>query len=800
MSVKGYFILQVCIPFILYSFGELVFFGVILNISTSIKSFGWIFGTITVLNFHKRHPVFGHQTIAYIIMAFLNMFAVRWIACILNQRSVFNIFINIVVYVLWTEFWNCFDNSLRNVIVDFRRKRIKIYQMFFQTFVWLSIFSCLGYCIRDIPNPLKHSTFRSLLCRYVNVQFVEIPRPDVIVESNKTKTYDERLNIQNNNNGIQSSFERGEKSPVCKRLFKRYIGEDVKIECKLFKKFDKVINYKSKWTHNGKELANSHKMKIFSYHGFYIIETLSIFLIDKDDFGKYQLWVSGIPSDIKRREYNKINKMVALMLLSQIADDSSYIKVPVGNGLLLFTHISYNFETEVLDLEYKIDSTLIGATSLDKNSERLFSGCSIFSFLFLHTAISLLKRNYDINKPLLVKGSNKVISVSAVLCTTELSLGKHLIYVTREFYNESTKTKQIVTTQLRPTFIVIPDESYNIFNKSYAKYNGRRFEHVDKSDILDEAKMLLFRQLLEIIMLIVIVFTLLIFCRCSIRQFNKHVISKISMYIFYLAGFEVESSSEYYLGNIVNENTYRYCYEYDVLILSTQDDNKFITENSIITCLEDRDYTVCFPERDFDAGNSIFQLFSKAIRNSNTIIVVCSKGFLEDDFMNTIVFGYFIMAEFDDKIDNKNILLIKKDKCNISTVLKRKYDFLDTAEIFSRNSCIREQVCAWVETRVYRHKYSTKHWILSIFIIFILCIIMMNSIACLFLKNIANLSKSPLLSAFISYESYSDCFGICFSTSTIIWHLRQIRSIHDERQRNRLKMLSLKQSHCKKND
>lgn len=104
--------------------------------------------------------------------------------------------------------------------------------------------------------------------------------------------------------------------------------------------------------------------------------------------------------------------------------------------------------------------------------------------------------------------------------------------------------------------------------------------------------------------------------------------------------------------------------------------------------------------------------------------------------MNTIVFDDFIMSEsVNDKIDNKNILLIKKDECNISTVLKRKYDFLDTAEIFSRNSCIREQLCAWVKTRVYRHKYSTKHWILSIFIIFILCIIMMNSIACLFLKK-----------------------------------------------------------------
>ncbi|CAC5386284.1 unnamed protein product [Mytilus coruscus] len=261
------------------------------------------------------------------------MFAFRWLACIYNQRSLLNIFANIVVCVLWTEFWHCFDNSLRNFIVDLRRKWIKKYEIILQSFIWLNIISFLGYCIRDVSNSFKYSIIRSLLFHYVNVHDVEITRPNFFVDFNKTKSDDERFNIRYDTDGIQSLFQNNEKLPICKRLFKRYIKEDVKIECKLPKEFDKVINYKTKWTHNGKELANSHKRKIFSNHGTYIIETLSIFLIDIDDFGKYQLWVSGIPSENNRREYSKINYMVALMLLSKITDNTRYINIPVGNGL-----------------------------------------------------------------------------------------------------------------------------------------------------------------------------------------------------------------------------------------------------------------------------------------------------------------------------------------------------------------------------------------------------------------------------------------------------------------------------------
>lgn len=77
MYVNGYIILQVFVPFILYSFEELVVFGVHLNITTSIKLFVWIFGLTTVFYFHKRHSIFGHQISAYTIIAFFNMFALK---------------------------------------------------------------------------------------------------------------------------------------------------------------------------------------------------------------------------------------------------------------------------------------------------------------------------------------------------------------------------------------------------------------------------------------------------------------------------------------------------------------------------------------------------------------------------------------------------------------------------------------------------------------------------------------------------------------------------------------------------
>lgn len=408
---------------------------------------------------------------------------------------------------------------------------------------------------------------------------------------------------------------------------------------------------------------------------------------------------------------------------------------------------------------------------------------SVF-LLFLQTAKTFVDPKYDINKPSLGKISNKEISVKAFLCTTDLSYGKRSIHIIRDFYNETTKMKQNVTTPLRLTYIVLPDESYNIYNKDYEQYRAMRFEDAEKSDLLDEVRIWLTRQISEILLFFLGVFTFLTICKYLICQLNKHRVSAICKYISRLAGFGVERSSDACLGNIYNGDTYGSHYEYDIFILSTENDMAFIAENDIKTGLEDRKYRVCVPERDFKAGSSMFQLFSKAVQHSKTIIVVCSIYFMEDPFMNTIVFGDFIMAiSVDGKIDNKNIILIKKDDCCIPTVLKRKYDFLDYTEMFQTNGCIKTFLCAWMETKIPRFKYKTNFLFWDVVMLLLNCSTLVIVVACLILTNIGNLFFSPVLSTCMLNALSLIVFDCCYLLVATIIILLRLRLIYIHEQR-----------------
>lgn len=148
------------------------------------------------------------------------------------------------------------------------------------------------------------------------------------------------------------------------------------MECKLPIEFNTAINYQSKWIHDSKEITNSHKKKITSTRGTYIIETLSIYLTDRDDTGKYQLWVSRNLFENDKTDFYKVNYMVSITVLTK------YINVPVGNGLFLYTQIDNVFETEVLYLKFTNESTLVGSTSVKNNSKRTFYGCCLFSYFF----------------------------------------------------------------------------------------------------------------------------------------------------------------------------------------------------------------------------------------------------------------------------------------------------------------------------------------------------------------------------------------------------------------------------------
>lgn len=197
-------------------------------------------------------------------------------------------------------------------------------------------------------------------------------------------------------------------------------------------------------------------------------------------------------------------------------------------------------------------------------------------------------------------------------------------------------------------------------------------------------------------------FPVLTLCTCFIYLLDKYLVQTICRYTMRLSGIEIHSSSDVYLRNTANE--YALECDYDVLILSTDNDKDFITNNSIVSCLEEKDYKVCFPESDLNAGGSVIDIYQKVINSSKIIIVVYSKAFLEDCFMHQIVLeGMITSLSEDSKNCDKSIFFIIKDECNIPNFLG-KYEFLDTRQMFSKRNHIRRQLYAWMEGKVPRSK------------------------------------------------------------------------------------------------
>ncbi|CAG2253203.1 unnamed protein product [Mytilus edulis] len=338
----------------------------------------------------------------------------------------------------------------------------------------------------------------------------------------------------------QSFYKNDKRFPICKRLFRRYFGEDVKMECNWPIEFVKILNYETKWTHNGKEIARSIRKKTTSLSGNNRSDTLSIFIISKSDYG----W------------------------------------------------------------EYKIENSLTGTSAFREKYDRLFEGCSLLSYLLMQLLIAMVGRNDTINKPTISKMTNKEINVIAILCTTEVLYGKHYIQISREFYNETSNTKQNVTTALNFVYIVLPAESINIYNMNYDKYNTTlKVEDIESSDILYESRIWFIRQIIEVILFSLSAYYILKLCKYYTNQFDRQWVSTVLLKIY-----GVKYTSHNSLGNIFKENEW-HIYEYDVLLISTENDNDFA--KSIISCLEDKRYKVCVPDRDFQAGMSMFSLFPK---------------------------------------------------------------------------------------------------------------------------------------------------------------------------------------------
>lgn len=326
MAWKGVFVLQLFIPFILYLVREWIVCKDHISISDSFTSFGLCFSIIIVLNVNKNIQVVRNKYI--IAVALFIIFAFGSLIYLDDQINVISFFPNVFccVHVLWTQFWNFFDNSWKNITICIRRKWINILKQILHLFLWLIIIGILKqYCFDEY----RYLSYRKHVLYYyvtfVEIGYTDIRTPKVDVQLNQKQkekeTYTIRFDMDNN----RTLYDNERHLPICQHVFQRSMGEDLTIQCKWPKKCFRFIDYEIKWTHNDNEIVNSDRKKIHSSRGIYNVETLNIFFIDKDDFGKYLVWVSSNSTKMHMRKYNKISYIIASVVLTKLDDVMRYI-------------------------------------------------------------------------------------------------------------------------------------------------------------------------------------------------------------------------------------------------------------------------------------------------------------------------------------------------------------------------------------------------------------------------------------------------------------------------------------------
>lgn len=156
MATTNDFLFQVFIPFVLFLIGEWIGYSDHLKISTSIKTFGWIL-SITVGLYIHRIISNEIQTCTYITFAIFVIYTSYLKTRTDDYKTSLNSYVSIFVCILWTQFWNFFNNSWLKFSIYFKRKWISVFLMFY---LWCMFFY-RSFCFRMYhPNYFQSSQYR----------------------------------------------------------------------------------------------------------------------------------------------------------------------------------------------------------------------------------------------------------------------------------------------------------------------------------------------------------------------------------------------------------------------------------------------------------------------------------------------------------------------------------------------------------------------------------------------------------------------------------------------------------------
>lgn len=411
----------------------------------------------------------------------------------------------------------------------------------------------------------------------------------------------------------------------------------------------------------------------------YQTESFSINLIKSEDFGVYYVWYSQIYENIIH------SHLVCKFELKKSKVMTEYIQVPVGSFLILGNHIFHTFaNVSDLTVVYNVKSVALGRINLTTNA--ISSECSYWTNIY---------RNYRTNNyTLSFNVVEHMVIINGGTCVSSKLYGLHYISIVRKLFNETPTSRRYIGEEeviFRHQYLVHPGRT--LLNVLYKKESNNFTENdfPSISDIIYEERMWTIRQGLEGTVIIVFILASWLL----VLKLYKNVFVVASALRNFLRKVDIIEGE--YCSDFIDD--IEFVEDIDCLVISAENERQY--NNLISSCLEEEDYIVCIPDRDFDVNGQSIKLYSQAISTALSIIIICSTDLVHDSFLNEFVITDIILNRLEDKsIREKTILIIKTDSQRLSLLECKQVQSLDFSKNFLSETDKKDMILSWARSKL----------------------------------------------------------------------------------------------------
>ena len=512
--------------------------------------------------------------------------------------------------------------------------------------------------------------------------------------------------------------------------FDRYEGEDVRFQCNYIWNITES-NIEQYWGFNNVplNLTDKHRTESVlvtqSADGLKVTIkfTLSIFYLENGDFGNYDCVVSDASEEG--------NKMCAYTL-RKIKSIKDVMNIPVGNSVSIFNVPFQLLNNDSLTAYYSVNNVSIyQVCGADEAKCSMALRVDIWKDMFLYyglesfddilTIFNVLIFGYTIPPVLQSKAYDPtIIEHHFKFCQCSSAYGWHRIDIFREAYNERTNTTEILEVHFPVSRLVLPEPRRSLFPfvDDTELYEQLKLEALkkDNSFAIDENILKLIRANETK----VAIFDTIMVCLLSIVFLTAVIVitGKVSAEYFKLAikpglhrirKMYDSEFGEMRLGDFMLDDKDDDVI-YDVFVSHSEDENDWAIR-VLSPLLEERlRLRVCFPDRDFEQGQNIFDSFKQAISQSRKIVVILSNSYMADSLKKELQLYDILLRLIEKDLLEDNVLFLRYHPISLP-LPQQWHENLRVIDLFScdDDETIR-QITIWVnqnkQRRAITHQFN----------------------------------------------------------------------------------------------